>query len=99
MRYQLPPVLTLVENESVAIGQAVLVRHSMSDPQEVSERAFIPISRITDALKVLDRHCQQMDRRLWMNVSDDQHVLVAVHRFCRKLAGNDFAKDVGTHTI
>jgi hypothetical protein len=91
--YGLSSVLTGVDDEAKPFFSAPLVPKFGRDFEEMRRNRGVAGKKLRYGCKMSQRHSQQMDRCLRLDVRDDDNVVIAIHALRRELAAADFAKN------
>src|SRR5688572_16158234 len=99
MRDQLPAVLTLINDEPIALVQPLGSRDIMRHPQHLPQQVAVMLREVLDTLEVAHRDDEQMHRGLRLDVADHDDLIVAVHEVRFQLPVDDLAEYVVDHYL
>jgi hypothetical protein len=93
MRHGFAGVRTMIHDEAETVHQVELLRDPPGDEEQVAEYRLILGRRFADARYHFFGDNQQMHRRLWLDIVEDDTQVVLVLDFRWDFAVDDFLED------
>lgn len=95
MRDRFSGVGTVVDHQTVAAtAESKFCRHFVGFDEQMTQEILIFFFGVADARDVLFWNYQNMNRGLWGDVSEGEHLVVFVDNVGRNLAGDDFFENI-----
>lgn len=95
VRDGLAAMTAIVDGDSEPLDEFEFFGDLRCDQKEMPQRGLIPARRFSDARNRFFWNNEAMNRCLWINVVNNNAVLVLVFNFCGDFAGDDLLKKGG----
>src|SRR5580698_1171903 len=94
MPNRLSAVVPRIHNNSIAAGAVLLPQRRRGfDQPKLQVLGVLVADDLQERIVMLDRHHEQVHRRLWIHVLNREHLIVSKHDLRRNLAACDLTED------